>query len=101
MASRPLDRIHIRDVLLRCVIGVNDWEREIKQDVLINITLHADLKTACQTGRLEDTVDYKAIRKNVAATVESSSYMLVERLAERVANICLEHPQWSRCSWYR
>ena len=96
MANRPLDRIHIRDLLLRCVIGVNDWEREIKQDVLINITLHADLKTACRTDRIEDTVDYRAIKNNVAAMVESSSYMLVERLAERVTDICLEHPRVQR-----
>ena len=96
MANRPLGKIHIRDLLLRCIIGVNDWERGNKQDVLINITLHADLKTACRTDRIEDTVDYRAIKNNVAAMVESSSYMLVERLAERVTDICLEHPRVQR-----
>ena len=87
MDSR-LEKIHIRDLMLRCIVGINDWEREKKQDVLINITLYADLKTACQTDRIEDTVDYKAIKQKVVDMVEASSYMLVERLAEEVANIC-------------
>jgi len=96
MGTRRLDEIHIRDVLLRCILGVYEWERENEQDVLINITLYADLRTAGRTDRLEDTVDYKAIKKKVVAMVESSSYTLVERLAERVAEICLEHPRVQR-----
>ena len=96
MAERELDKIHIRDLLIRCIVGIYDWEREKKQDVLINITLYANLKTACQTDRIEDTVDYKAIKQKVVDMVESSSYMLVERLAERVAEICLENPQVKR-----
>ena len=96
MIQKPLDRIHIRDLLLRCVVGVYDWERREKQDVLLNITLYADLRTACRTDRIEDTVDYKAIKKKVAAMVEVSSYALIERLAEQVADICLEHPRVER-----
>jgi FolB domain-containing protein len=96
MAKMGLDRIHIRDLLIRCIVGIYDWEREKKQDVLINITLYADLKTACQTDRIEDTVDYKAIKQKVVDMVESSSYMLVEHLAERVAEVCLENPQVQR-----
>jgi len=96
MAKRELDKIHIRDLLIRCIVGIYDWEREKKQDVLINITLYADLGTACQTDRIEDTVDYKAIKQKVVDMVESSSYMLVERLAERVAEVCLENPQVQR-----
>ncbi len=92
MEPRPgdLDKIHIRDLLQRCVIGIYDEERREKQDVVINITLHADLRKAGQTDDIEDTVDYKAIKKNVIAMVDGSSYLLVERLAERIAGICLE-----------
>ena len=96
MGTRRLDKIHIRDVLLRCVLGVYDWERENKQDVLINITLWVDLRTAGRSDHLEDTVDYKAVKKQVVAMVESSSYTLVERLAERIAEICLEYPRVQR-----
>ena len=96
MGSRGLDKLHIRDLMLRCIIGLNDWEREKKQDILINITLHADLTTACQSDRIEDTVDYKAIKQKVVDMVESSSYMLVERLAQKIADICLENPKVQR-----
>lgn len=85
-----LDKIHIRDLLQRCVIGIYDEERRDKQDVVINITLHADLRKAGQTDDIDDTVDYKAIKKNVVAMVDGSSFLLVERLAERIAEICLK-----------
>ena len=83
------DRIHIRDLLVRCIIGINPDERKNKQDVLINLTLHADLRKACMSDRIEDTVDYKKIKKQVVASVEVSSYYLVERMAESIAEICL------------
>lgn len=86
----PLDRIHIIDLLLRCILGVNPDEREKRQDVILNLTLHADLRRAGQSDRIEDTVDYKAIKERVIALVEGSRYFLAERLAERVAEVCLE-----------
>jgi len=89
MDSDGLDRIHIRDLRLRCIIGVNPEERRAKQDVDIQITLYADLHQAGKTDRIEDTVDYKAIKLRVVDAVESSSHLLLERLAERIAEICL------------
>lgn len=89
-AMEGLDSIHIRDLLQRCIIGIYDEERCEKQDVVINITLHADLRKAGQTDNIEDTVDYKAIKKKVIAMVDGSSYLLVERLAEHIAEICLD-----------
>jgi D-erythro-7,8-dihydroneopterin triphosphate epimerase len=96
MNESPLDKIHIRDLALRCVIGVYPEERRAKQDVTINITLHADLRRAGQTDDLECTVDYKAIKQQVVAMVESSTYQLVEGLAEQVASICLTSPRVQR-----
>ena len=93
MAENRLDKIHIRDLLVRCIVGINGWEREKKQDILINITLYADLKTACQSDKIDDTVDYKTMKLKVVKMVEASSFMLVERLAEAVTEICLENPQ--------
>jgi dihydroneopterin aldolase/D-erythro-7,8-dihydroneopterin triphosphate epimerase len=84
-----MDRIHIRDLALRCIVGVYPEERREKQDVTVNITLHADLRRACKSDRLDDTVDYKRIKKGVVALVEASRFQLVERLAQAVADLCL------------
>ncbi|MGA2092333.1 MAG: dihydroneopterin aldolase [Sedimentisphaerales bacterium] len=86
------DKIRINDLLLRCIIGINDWERTQKQDVIINVTLYADLNKPCQTDNLKDSVDYKEIKKEIIAMVESSSFNLIERLAGEIAKICLAHP---------
>ena len=67
-----MDKILIKDLLARCIVGINDEERREKQDVVINITLTADLKKACLSDRFEDTVDYRAIKKKVLTIVESS-----------------------------
>lgn len=92
MADRPLERIHIRDLSVRCIVGVNDDERHERQDVIINVTLHADLRKACGTDNIDDTVDYKTIKKAIVDEIETSNYFLIERMAERVAEICLAYP---------
>ncbi len=88
--SKNLDKIHIRDLLLRCIIGLYDWEREKKQDVIINITLYANLRNISISDDINEIVDYKDIKQKVVDMVESSSFKLIESLAERIAEICLE-----------
>ncbi|MCL4695133.1 MAG: dihydroneopterin aldolase [Candidatus Hydrogenedentes bacterium] len=90
MAERILDQIHIRDLTCRCIVGINPEERTNLQDVIINLTLHADLREACATDRIDDTIDYKSVKLAVLAMVEESSYYLVERMAERIAEVCLQ-----------
>ncbi len=87
-----MDRILIRDLLVRCIIGVNDDERREKQDVVINLVISADLGKAGKSDRFEDAVDYRDLKKRVMAMVENSRFYLVEALAEAVAALCLEHP---------
>jgi FolB domain-containing protein len=87
-----MDRILITDLAVRCVIGVNEEERRERQDVLINLEIGADLSAACRSDRFEDTVDYRALKKKVAAMAEASRYHLVEALAEAVADLCLGFP---------
>lgn len=89
--SRPLDRIHIRDLTSRCIVGINSDERVNKQDVIINITLEADLRDACATDRIEDTVDYKRVKQSILVMVEKSEFFLIERLAQAIADLCLSH----------
>ncbi len=86
-----MDRIVISGLLVRCVIGVSDEERREKQDVLINVSLYADLGKAGTSDRFEDAVDYRAIKKEIMGMAENSSYHLVEALAEAVAGVCLGH----------
>jgi FolB domain-containing protein len=84
-----MDRILIKDLLVRCIIGINDDERRDKQDVVINVILLADLQRAGRTDRLTHSVDYRAIKKRIFTVVEASSFFLIEALAERIADLCL------------
>lgn len=94
--ERILDKIHIRDLLLRCIIGLNEEERRDRQDVIINITLHLDLRAACRSDRIGDSVNYRTVKKSIIAAVERSSFNLVEHLAETIAGKCLEFPEVER-----
>ncbi|MBI4558487.1 MAG: dihydroneopterin aldolase [Candidatus Hydrogenedentes bacterium] len=96
MAERPFDRIHIRDLLVRCIVGIYPDEQREKQDVLISVTLHADLRQAGRSDLIADTVDYKQVKKRILRAVEQRQYNLVERLAEEVAELCLEDPRVQR-----
>ncbi|MBI2843743.1 MAG: dihydroneopterin aldolase [Armatimonadetes bacterium] len=87
-----MDRIFIKDLLARSIIGLNEEERREKQDVVINIVLSADLRKAGESDRFEDTVDYRDVKKRIISLVEESRYHLVEALAERIAELCLENP---------
>ncbi len=84
------DKISIRDLSIRCIIGVNEDERTEKQDVVINVTLFTDTRKAGQTDALEDSVDYKNVKKNILSLVESSEFLLIEKLADEIAKVCLD-----------
>jgi FolB domain-containing protein len=85
-----MDRIEIKDLLLRGIIGVNDWEREKRQDILVNLTLFGDLQQAGRSDQIGDTINYRTVTKRVIAHVESSERFTVEALAEDIAHICLQ-----------
>ncbi len=88
--QNELDKILIKDLLLRCILGVNEFERKEKQDVLINIELWCHLRGATEIDDIAKTVDYKEIAKSVVKLVEDSTFFLVETLAEKVADVCLK-----------
>lgn len=94
--SPQSDQILVRDLRFRCIVGVNEDERREKQDVVAQITLDVDLRKAGRTDDLGDTVDYKALKKEVLAMAERSEFQLVESLAQRIADICLRRQQVSR-----
>ena len=95
--DRPgLDRIFIRDLLVRCIVGVDEWERAGKQDVLVHLTLYADLRRAGRTDALADTIDYKALKKQVLHVTEDSQFHLIEALAQQIADECLKFDRIER-----
>ena len=85
------DRIFVKDLLLRCIIGLNDWEREKKQDVIINLTMFTDMRQAGASDKHDDILNYRTITKAIIAYVEASEHYLVEALATEIARICIEH----------
>ena len=89
------DKIHIKDLLLRTIIGINDEERRNKQDVLINITLHAD-HSAAASDDIDDVVNYRTLTKQTIKLVEDSDFFLVEKMALEIADICLADPRVER-----
>jgi len=84
-----MDKIFIRELAIRCIIGVYPEERREKQDVVVNVELHCDLKKAGRSDNLNDTVDYKSIKKAILSLVEKSKYQLIESLAENISDIAL------------
>jgi FolB domain-containing protein len=82
--------IHITDLHLRTIIGINDWERDKKQDVYLNIALQFDGAKASHSDKIQDTIDYKKLTKRIIAKVESSKYFLLEKLAAQVLNLIFE-----------
>jgi FolB domain-containing protein len=91
-----MDKVIIRDLLARGVIGVNEWERGVLQDILINIVAFTDTRPAAQSDDLRDCVDYRALAKKVQAHAESAGRFTVEALANDLARLCLEQPLVTR-----
>jgi len=83
------DTIFIDDLLVRCIIGIHDWERKARQDVLINVELDVDTTLAGASDDFSDAVDYRDLAKRIIQMAEESGYQLVEALAEEVARLCL------------
>lgn len=84
-----MDKIIIRDLLLRGIIGINPDERVKQQDILINMVIWADIRQAAASDAIEDAVDYKSITKRVIQHVEESSDFLVERLVTDLARLVI------------
>ncbi len=86
------DIVEINDLLVRGIIGVNDWERKERQDILINIRMTGDLRAAAAGDDLEKSINYRTVAKAVIAHVETAERLTVEALATDIAKICCEMP---------
>jgi len=90
MTALPTDRVLIEGLEVRTVIGIYDWEREIRQSVRLDLEMAWDISQAAESDAIADTLDYKAVSKRLIAFVEASSFGLIEALAERCAQIVLQ-----------
>lgn len=82
------DRIFIRNLLVRGIIGINPGERSNRQDIVVNATFWTDTRTAGASDRIEDTVNYRSAAKAMIAHIENNAPNLVERLAADLVRIC-------------
>jgi dihydroneopterin aldolase len=93
-----MDKIFLRDLKTEAIIGIFDWERQVKQTVLIDLELSADVRKAAITDSIEDTLNYKRVAKRLLEYVDTTSFHLVETLAENIAMLVIEefHVSWIR-----
>ena len=92
------DRIFLRGLQVECIIGFIEWERRIKQTVVVDIELPVDCAKAAETDEVGSTVDYKRVAKRIIAFIEASEFKLVETLAHRTAMVVIEEFQ---VAWFR
>ena len=85
-----MDTVFIRDLRVRALVGVYEWERRIRQELRFDLEMGFDIRRAAQTDEIGDTLDYKAVAQRVKVYVEASSFHLVEALAENVAALILD-----------
>jgi dihydroneopterin aldolase len=82
-----MDKIFLSELKVDTVIGIWDWERKIRQTVVIDLEMSADIAKAAATDNVKDTLNYKSVAKRIQSFVADSSFQLVETLAERIAGI--------------
>jgi len=85
-----MDKVIIKDLLARGIIGVYDWERVRPQEILINIILYGDLSKAGATDDIEDSINYKTVAKGAQSLAENCERLTVEALANDIVEYCLE-----------
>ena len=85
-----MDIVYINDLRIETIIGIYDWERDIRQVISIDLEMAADNRKAAATESIDDALNYKAVAKRLIRFVEESEFQLVETLAERIAEIVLD-----------
>ncbi len=90
MDTQPAsDTIFLHGLKVETIVGVWDWERKIRQTVSIDIEMGADVRRAAETDNIDDTLDYKAVAKQVQQMVADSEFRLIETMAEKIAELVL------------
>ena len=82
-----MDKIFLHELKIETIIGIWEWERKIRQTVVIDLEMSADIAKAAATDDVADTLNYKSVAKRVQGFVADSRFQLVETLAEKIAEI--------------
>ena len=85
-----MDIVYIQGLEVKTVIGIYDWERKVRQTVCIDLEMAKDIRKAARSDAIEHALDYKAVSKRLIAFVEESEFLLIETLAERIAEMVRE-----------
>lgn len=93
-----MDKIFLSALSVECIVGIWEWERRVKQTVIIDVEMAADIRRAAASDRIEDTIDYKRVAKRLIAFVGDSQFQLVETLTERIAQLIVTE---FNVSWVR
>ena len=93
-----MDKIFLSALNVECIVGIWEWERRVKQNVVIDVELGADIRRAAATDHIDSTIDYKKLAKRLLTFVGESQFHLVETLTEKVAELILTEFQvpWVR-----
>ena len=93
-----MDKIFIHALKSEAIIGIFEWERQVRQTILLDLEFSADIARAAASDSIDDTLNYKKVAKRVVGFVEESSFHLVETLAQRIALLILEEfgVEWVR-----
>ena len=85
-----MDKIFLNALTTECIVGIWDWERKVKQTVVIDLEMACDVRKAATSDRIEDTLDYKNVSKRILSFVSDSQFQLVETLTEHIAKIIVQ-----------
>jgi dihydroneopterin aldolase len=84
-----MDIIFLGGLTTECIIGIWDWERRIKQKIVVDLEMGADIRRAAGSDRIDDTLDYKSVAKRLLQFIGDSEFQLVETLTERIAELVI------------
>jgi dihydroneopterin aldolase len=95
-----MDKIFLHALKAEAIIGIYDWERQVKQTVIVDLEMNGTVRKAAISDSIDDTLNYKRVAKRVLAFIEASQYHLVETLTEQIAMLLLSEFQltWVRVS---
>jgi len=85
-----MDLVYIRELQVETIIGIYDWERQVRQTVCLDLEMGTDIRAAAATEDIENTLNYKSVSKRLISFISESEFLLVETMAEEIAQLVLD-----------